>query len=756
MVSNLEPQEIDFDLEWAELRTSLDQAFENKITRNQYTQGYGRVYKICIAVDPKSSELYSKISQFLEEKADFISKGLQNADGPELLEKYCSEWKSYKKAAEDINSICRYLNINHIDSKRHDSMEVQLSQDLDDVLQIKDLSYEKWKMKVLSQVDDALVTACLLFIEQMRSNVELSKEEKNHVKFAIQSFTEVCHYRRRNPLKLYQEKFEVRFLEETSTFYGHQARKFLETGDVGNYMTQVLKVLKDEECRAFEFLDKTTISKQTEKLAKSLIHDNLEFLFEEAKTMVHNENADHLHKLYQLLKDMENPLARLVKMFKSYVESVGKEKIKEAKTPKDFVDIICLHYDNFKRFVDNVFNEETVMDHQFITGNPRSPDKNFIESLKDAMRTVVNHKDSSKERSRAPELLAQYSDQLLRKKTDDGHIDDKLDEVIKCLEFVSEKDLFQGNYTRRLAKRLIFGQSSNTEAERVMIEKLKTVCVYEFSSKIKRMYEDIKNSACQQEEFNKKYQDQTFHLDVKVLQDGCWPFSKVQQNFNLPNTLEASLQNYTSFYEEKHTNRRLKWIYNHSHADLRTCATQKMYVLKVTTFQLGILNSFNEADQLTLSEIRRETALDNKELLKQIKPCVENDILKIVTGQSINELTDETLFAANDAFMKRGTTVKLVPSSQKDKGDNLSAGDIKSVNQSVEEDRKFWVQACIARIMKSLKEATYSTLIQRIHSEAANRFQPSTSLIKKSIEVLLEKSFIERKPETPDTYLYVA
>ena len=55
------------------------------------------------------------------------------------------------------------------------------------------------------------------------------------------------------------------------------------------------------------------------------------------------------------------------------------------------------------------------MDHQFISGHPRSPDKNFIESLKDAMRTVVNHKDSSKERSRAPELLAQYSDQLLRK-----------------------------------------------------------------------------------------------------------------------------------------------------------------------------------------------------------------------------------------------------------------------------------------------------------------------------------------------------
>ena len=70
------------------------------------------------------------------------------------------------------------------------------------------------------------------------------------------------------------------------------------------------------------------------------------------------------------------------------------------------------------------------------------------------------------------------------------------------------------------------------------------------------------------------------------------------------------------FFREKHTNRRLKWIYNHSHADLRTCATQKMYVLKVTTFQLGILNSFNEADQLTLSEIQRETALENKGIFK--------------------------------------------------------------------------------------------------------------------------------------------
>jgi hypothetical protein len=41
-------------------------------------------------------------------------------------------------------------------------------------------------------------------------------------------------------LELYEEKFEKRFLEETSVFYDNQARRFLESGDVGWYMTQVL------------------------------------------------------------------------------------------------------------------------------------------------------------------------------------------------------------------------------------------------------------------------------------------------------------------------------------------------------------------------------------------------------------------------------------------------------------------------------------------------------------------------------------
>ena len=39
---------------------------------------------------------------------------------------------------------------------------------------------------------------------------------------------------------------------------------------------------------------------------------------------------------------------------------------------------------------------------------------------------------------------------------------------------------------------------------------------------------------------------------------------------------------------------------------------KKMYVLKVTTFQLAILHQFNTADKLTTEQIKELTALDEK------------------------------------------------------------------------------------------------------------------------------------------------
>ena len=100
---------------------------------------------------------------------------------------------------------------------------------------------------------------------------------------------------------------------------------------------------------------------------KSLIYDGLDFLFDKAQLMVRTENAAQLKKLYLLFQNMETPLARLVKMFKTYVEEIGIEKIKDAKTAKDFVDLVCQHYDKYKEFVDTVFvTQEKMQDYTHV------------------------------------------------------------------------------------------------------------------------------------------------------------------------------------------------------------------------------------------------------------------------------------------------------------------------------------------------------------------------------------------------------
>ena len=48
--------------------------------------------------------------------------------------------------------------------------------------------------------------------------------------------------------------------------------------------------------------------------------------------------------------------------------------------------------------------------------------------------------------------------------------------------------------------------------------------------------------------------------------------------------------------------------------------------------------------------------------MKNLRPFIENDVLKVANGP---ELNPETLIIANDDFVKRGTTIKLMPTSQK-------------------------------------------------------------------------------------------
>ncbi len=99
------------------------------------------------------------------------------------------------------------------------------------------------------------------------------------------------------------------------------------------------------------------------------------------------------------------------------------------------------------------------------------------EVLDNARREFVNRNDVCKSGSnKSPELLAKYTDILLRKSStgvEEAELENTLTQIMTVFKYIEDKDVFQMFYSRMLARRLVHSNSSSDDAETSMISKLK-------------------------------------------------------------------------------------------------------------------------------------------------------------------------------------------------------------------------------------------------------------------------------------------
>ena len=77
-------------------------------------------------------------------------------------------------------------------------------------------------------------------------------------------------------------------------------------------------------------------------------------------------------------------------------------------------------------------------------------------------------------------------------------------------------------------------------------------------------------------------------------------------------------------------------------------------------------------------------------------------------------------------------------------------------HQHISKNRKHETEACIVRIMKMRKIMSYSALVAAIIDQLKSRFTPQIANIKKSLESLIERDYIERDPNDAKSYRYIA
>jgi cullin 1 len=308
-----------------------------------------------------------------------------------------------------------------------------------------------------------------------------------------------------------------------------------------------------------------------------------------------------------------------------------------------------------------------------------------------------------------------------------------------------------------LAKRLIHGTSVSDYLEGQMIAKLKQNCGYEYTSKLARMFSDMSVSREIQDRFKDSNfaTDVDFDLQILVLATGSWPLQPPSTNFAIPKELTTCERSFQNFYQSQHSGRKINWLMQFSKGELKTKYTQKTILFQCSTYQMGVLLLFNDEDILTGEAIQETSQLNDAALKSTLMSLIKTKVL-LMAPKDVPSITKKHKFTLNAQYKNKRQRVLINIPANEPKEPGSGDNKVSDTQRIIEEDRKLQIQAAVVRIMKSRKTLNHGNLMSEVLQQLQNRFKPKIPMIKKCIDILIEKEYLQRVEGQKDMYSYVA
>lgn len=760
-MSSLVPKRVTLDEIWPELDAGLTTLLTNLnegFPRDKWMELYTGVYNYCTTArsaaptkgKPSVSganfageELYVRTHDFLKKHMKNLLKVAETRMDDSLLNYYKKEWDRYTTAMKYINNIFQYLNRHWIKREADDGKK--------EVYEIYILSLVIWGQHMFRPLKTRLTNALLALIEKERNGEQI---DTTLVKGVIDAYVSLGLNKEKpkeGSLDVYKKDLEEQFLANTETYYTTESSQFISMNSVSDYMKKVEQRLYEEQKRVRSYLHPTTEVDLMNKCDRVLIEKHKDTIIAEFQHLLDDDKVDDLGRMFNLLTRIRGGTEPLKAILEKHIQNIGLQTVESVAStaindPKQYVETVLKVHRKYNDLVTVAFKA----------------DAGFVAALDKACRRFINDNavtKAAKSTSKSPELLAKFCDLLLKKSPKNPEEQETLNilnDVMLVFKYIEDKDVFQTFYSKMLAKRLIHNTSASEFLEGQMIAKLKQNCGYEYTSKLARMFNDMSLSKDLQDKFkgttsNKELGGVDFQ--VLVLATGSWPLQPPSTNFIIPKELQLCEQTFTKFYTREHNGRKLNWLHQFSKGELKTRYTTSNrigYTLQCSTYQMGLLLLFNDRDELTTDDMQGSSQLTEAALKATLMSLVKTKVLNMDVKDA-TEITKSNKFTLNKGFKsKRAKVLINVPIRE--------AVDKESddTHKVVEEDRKLQIQAAIVRIMKARKKLNHGNLMSEVIAQLQNRFKPKVSVIKKCIDILIEKEYLERVEGQKDLYSYVA